>query len=395
VGPLSYTDSLKVQTPFATEEKNCGTIVRWPRWRRGAIGLALAGCVLFLADAAVFRSGLYFRIVEPDSAPGSFEREIRVERARRRDGRKRILIVGDSRSLAIRPHLAEEWSKQWGTAFGNAAVRGSTPRGWYYLLRELDPTANRYDAVVFGVADFDDNNDDAHWESTEEVEMPASSLHLADLFDYPWTFQEPGYRRDAFLECLLKGSAYKRDFQELLSHPMARAKKAAQSRRDYAWWVWTYVGVDWSLAGLEVDWGARKVKFPESVDATSRRVLREKVENPVGPDDGWKAAMRREWLGRIARHYRGSHTRLVFARLPSSPIPLPAERRPVPIRGMLRDLAAQQPNVLFLDEHLFDHLERPENFYDFTHLNAVGATAATKILVDQLPLILSRMAGRT
>jgi hypothetical protein len=378
---------------FATEEDS-GIKACWPRWRRGATGLALAGCMLFLTDAAVFRSGLYFQIVEPASGPGSFERELRLERARPRDGRKQILIIGDSRSLAIRPRIAEESSKSWGMAFANVSVRGSTPREWYYFLRELDPSANRYHAVVFGVDDFDDNNDHLRGESTEEVEMPVSSLHLADVFDYPWTFQEPRYRRDAFLECVLKGSAYKRDFQELLSHPLVRLKRAAESRASYQSWNWEYVGDDPSMAGLEVDWGTRQVKFPERTDAVSRQILRARVENPVGPDDGWKAAMRREWLGRIGRHYRNSHTLLVFARLPSWPIPLPPERRPVPIKGMLRDLAAQQPNVVLLDEHLFDHLERPEYFYDSIHLNAVGATAATKILAEQLHVILAQTAAR-
>ncbi|HEV2691021.1 MAG TPA: hypothetical protein VGV35_20840, partial [Bryobacteraceae bacterium] len=88
-----------------------------PRWRRGVIGIALAGGALFLADAAVFRSGFYSRIVETESAPGYFERELRLERSRPRDGRKQILILGDSRALAVRQHLADEWSKQWGTAF--------------------------------------------------------------------------------------------------------------------------------------------------------------------------------------------------------------------------------------------------------------------------------------
>ena len=138
---LSYTDSLTVQTKVVTEEANPERVVRVWSWRRSAIGLAMACCALFLADAAVFRSGLYFRIAETDSAAGYFEREMRVEIARPRDGRKQFLVVGDSRAQAIRPRLAEEASKQLGIAFANAAVLGSTPRGWYYLLRELDPHA--------------------------------------------------------------------------------------------------------------------------------------------------------------------------------------------------------------------------------------------------------------
>ena len=362
-------------------------------WRRGLIGLAMAGCLVFLGDAAAFRSGLYYLIAEPETAAGSFEREIRTEFARRRDGRRQILIVGDSRAQSIRPRLAEEGSKPSGAALANVAVLGSTARDWYYLLRELDPQANRYNAVVIGVDNFDDNIDNSRGESTGEVEMPVSSLHLKDLFDYPWTFHQRGYRRDALLECLLKGSAYKRDLQELLSHPLARLKKTAESRKYYAQWGWQYVGADWSMAGLEVDWTARKVKFPETADEPTRAIMREQVEHYDYPENQSKAAFRREWLGRIARHYRGSRTLLVFVRLPATPIPLPAALRPVPLRGILRDLAATQSNVLLLDEHLFDQVERPQYFRDYTHPNAVGATEVSKIFANQVPLILARAAG--
>ncbi|HEV2688779.1 MAG TPA: hypothetical protein VGV35_09500 [Bryobacteraceae bacterium] len=379
-----------MQTAFVTEEKKSRP-KRGPIWRWAVLDLLLAGGMLFLADAAVFRSGLYFQIAEPDSAAAAFEREMRLERARERDHRKQILIVGDSRSQAIRPRLAEEGSKQFGTVFANVNVQGSTPRAWYYLLRALDPDANRYNVLVFGVDNYDDNDDNARSESTQEVEMPVSSLHLRDLFDYPWTFRGPGYRRDAFLEIVIEGSAYKRDLQELLLHPVERARKTAQSHESYGPYMWDYVGSERSLAGLEVDWAAGKLKFPESADAATRDILQVWVDNPAYPDTGSKAALRREWLGRIARHYRGSHTLLVFVRLPTTPIPLPADRQPAPIRGMLRDLAAQQSNVLLLDEHLCDGLERPEYFYDYMHLNAVGATEVTKILVDQLRMILGRI----
>src|SRR5579864_153900 len=252
--------------------------------RSGAIGLAMAGCLVFLGDAAVFRTGLYFLIEEPDTAASAFEREMRLELARPRDNRKQILIVGDSRAQAIRPRLVEEGSKQWGAAFANVAVLGSSARAWYYLLRQLDPDANRYNAVVIGVDSFDDNNDSWRGDSTAEVEMPVSSLHLKDLFDYPWTFRQPGYRRDAFLECLLKGSAYKRDFLEFLSHPVDRVEKAAKSREDYGPFMRAYVGADWSMAGLEVDWTARKLKFPEAADAATRDIMREQVEHYDLPD---------------------------------------------------------------------------------------------------------------
>ena len=350
----------------------------------------MAAAALFIGDAIVFRSGWYFRIAEPETAQGTFERELRTERQRTRDARKQILVVGDSRAQAVRPRLAEEAARPWGLAFANVAVLGSTPRAWYYLLRELDPQANQYGALIIGVDDYDDNNDYSRGESTAEVEMPAPALRFADVFTYPWTFQDPGYKRDAILECLLKGSGYKKDLQEFISHPRERAQKARKSRADYAQFMWQWVGADWSMAGLEVDWHSHKLKFPDAADVSTRDNLQQIVDHPSESDDGWKAALRREWIGRIAKHYRDSRTLLIFARLPHTPIPIPTELRAPPIRGMLRDLANTQSNVILLDEHLFDHLERPEYFRDFTHTNAVGSAEVTRIIVDHLPAVLAK-----
>jgi len=269
-------------------------------------------------------------------------------------------------------------------------VKGSTPRGWYYLLRELDPNANRYDAIVIGLDDYDDNDDYSRGESPSEVEMPVFSLHIWDVFDYPWTFRAPNYRRDAFWECILKGSAYKRDFQELLSHPFLRWRSAKKTRHDYAWFVAHYIGADWSLAGTHVDWNSRQIEFPNITDPTTRDVLQKRIRSsPEEKDEGWKADIRREWIGRIAEHYHSSHTLLIFLRLPSSPIPTPPSMRPVPLRGVVRDLATRLPNIALLNEHAFDYLERPENFYDYTHLNAVGARALTEKLVPQIEALLT------
>ena len=358
--------------------------------RKTAFALLIAAAAVFLGDAIVFRSGWYFRIAEPDTAQGMFERELRTERQRARDTRKQILVVGDSRAQAIRPRLAEEAARPWSLAFANVAVLGSTPRAWYYLLRELDPNANQYDALILGVDDYDDNNDYSRGESTAEVEMAAPALRLADLFTYPWSFSDPGYRRDAFLECFLKGSAYKRDLQELISHPRTRTKKTHDSRADYAQFMRQWIGAGWSMAGLEVDWHAHKLKFPDAADASTRDNLQQIVDHPNQKDNGWKAELRREWIGRIANHYRNSRTLLIFARLPHTPIPIPPELRAPPMRGMLRDLAITQSNVVLLDEHLFDHLERPEYFRDYTHTNAIGSTEVTRIIVEQLAPILAK-----
>ena len=47
---------------------------------------------------------------------------------------------------------------QTGYVFRHAGVAGSDVRTWYYMLRDLDPTARRYRAIVFGVDDYEDED---------------------------------------------------------------------------------------------------------------------------------------------------------------------------------------------------------------------------------------------
>jgi hypothetical protein len=351
-------------------------------------GLLLGICLLLAADAAVFRSGLYYWVLEPDSYAGDFERKIRNERARVLDGRNQVLIVGNSRALAIRPRIAQELLGQRDFAFGNVAVPSSTPRDWYYLLRELDPYARRYRIILFGLDNFDDEDDyDTPIETSDSVRMPVSGLHLRDLFDYFSTFQKPEHRLQAFWVCLLKGSAYKQDFLELLSSPRDRWRKGKHSRGWYPGWLWqddSGIGAGRnSLAGLTVDWSTRMVNFPPGTDPGVRIMLERQVKTPAKPQSGFNAGFRREWFGRIARHYSGSRSLLVFMRLPRSPIRRPEELAPAKRPGVLRSLAGQFPIVL-LDERLCDELEQPGYFADFAHLNRDGARRVTEIAVQQL-----------
>lgn len=368
---------------------------RWPRARRAVLGLLAACCALFILDAAVFRTGVYYCVLEPASFAGEFERSLREERARPLDSRRQVLMVGDSRAQAFRPRIAAQLTGGREFAFGNAAVRGSSPRGWYYLLRDLDPHSARYTAILIGLDSFDDEDGwEDHADRLLDLQMAVGSLGLRDLIDFPFSFPSAYNQRQAFLGCLLKGSAYKKDFQEFLAHPTHRWLEAAYYR---AWSVsknWETVGSDQSLAGLQVDWATRKLTLPESTDAYTRMSLKRDVENPSYPQIGREAAFRRLWLGRLADHYRASHTLLIFLRLPRSPIPRPPSLAPSNLPSVLRELAGSRPNILLADEHAFESLEKPEFFLDWAHANAAGARGITRIAVAEMRSALARAYGR-
>src|SRR5437016_635586 len=111
--------------------------------------------LVFSLDAAIFRTGAYLAVLEPNSYAGHFLAAVRNARAVQSGGTKPILLLGDSRmnegfSAKIADGLAG------GLRFVNAAVPGSSLRTWYYILRAADPGRDRYSGIVVPLDDFDD-----------------------------------------------------------------------------------------------------------------------------------------------------------------------------------------------------------------------------------------------
>ncbi len=359
-------------------------------WRGVLSAIALSLCVVFLIDAALFRTRFYYtHIAEPNSFAGAYERNVRNERARPVDGRKQVLFVGDSRALAFRPRIAESLvGREF--AFGNAAVQGSDARDWYYLLRDVDPGAHRYSAILIGLSDFDD--EDTAEEPADRLldwEIVSSSLRLSDIADFPFSFRSASHIRTAALGCMFKGTAMKKDLFGFLAHPKHRWNDAAIYRERAVREDWASTGPTTNLTGLRADWPAKQIQFPSTADSFTRQILSDQVEHPAYPQTGLRAEFNRRWLPRIADRYRGSETVLVFLRMVRSPIRRPDSLAPSRPPGVVRSLATR-PNIVLADEHAFESLETPELFCDWSHLNNDGWERATRIVVHLLSDALQR-----
>ena len=141
------------------------------RLRRPVCAILAAVAALFALDALIFRTGLYTSILEPDSSTGLFELILRREhQAQSRHGRNLIVTLGDSR-FAYYPRVANQQTAATGFAFRSAGVAGTNARAWYCMLRDLDPTRDRYRAIVFGVEDYDD--EDGAYDISDDL----SALH--------------------------------------------------------------------------------------------------------------------------------------------------------------------------------------------------------------------------
>jgi hypothetical protein len=351
---------------------------------KGGLTARLIAAVLMYAglEGLIFHSGLYARIIEPDSTTGFMEVQIQNEIRRPKLDHNQVLAVGHSRQ-ALLPRIENEKKPGTGYTFATIGLGGTTPRTWYYALRAVDPHAHNYAAILIPE---DDYNEPDNWEDESERESDLhyviSRLRLGDLRDYPWTYKSVKRRWTALEGIVLKGTVYRQDFQEFLDHPIARIAKAQYYRHDSAGWYYGFGGDARSLAGLEIDWTHRIAShFPDAVpEAEKKRITAELFPNyPAG--SGGEVGYRLYWYRKILDYYRGSGTKIFFLRVPRAPTSPPEV--PPNLNSAVRQLASQ-PDVIVLDEHLLDSLERPELFWDALHVNREGMILFTEIVAAEV-----------
>jgi hypothetical protein len=329
------------------------------------LGLYLA------AEFLLFRTSLYPSRCEPDSTTGRFEAVLRSERERRLTSRHEVLVVGDSRAAeGFSARVANSVAGGTGFHFSSAAMGGSGPRVWYYLLRDLDPDASRYQVIVLAVDDFADRDRQEDLaDRLLDLHYVIRRLKFSDLWEFATSFPTPEMRFQAFLGATLKGLTYKRDFEDFLEHPRRRFAKLDLDRLQFAELQDSYEGHAESLAGLEVDWKQKTFRNADQLTSFQKAELEDNLF-PEAPQRGHSARYRRQWLTRIVERYQSTSTRIVFVRLPQGPYVRPASpplANNTVIQGLVRRGYAQM-----VGENHFDPLERPELFFDGVHMNHEG-----------------------
>ena len=353
--------------------------------RRFGLALILACLGLFGLDALLFRTSLYPSLLEPDSMAGYFEMVLRKEQqAQRRLGDNLVLTLGNSR-FGYSPKIIDHLPQKAAYVFRQAGIGGTNAQVWYYMLRDLDPTARRYRAIVIGVDDYDD--EDRAFQPDEDIRAlhyTIARLRWSDTLEFALSFHTRQMQWEAFRSLVLKGIAYQSDIQAFLTHPKKRLRNIRINREGFANWVYDYVESPQNMVGLQIDWSTRQPSFPASFDANQRGTCTFLTE--VYPQDGRLAAYLRKWLGRIIDRYRGSRTKVIFIRLARGPIP-PPDNLVKKLSASVRELASR-PNVILADEHAFDSLEHPEFYKDCMHLNREGVARFSAMLSDVVTRIL-------
>jgi hypothetical protein len=163
-------------------------------------------------------------------------------------------------------------------------------------------------------------------------------------------------------------------------------KRVEWARRESATLRYNHPWGQDDVTGLSVDYRTRTIVFPPNATEPQKKHLRDVLLREEIEQTGQRGKYHRQWYGRIAEHYRGSRTLLIFLQLPRGPIVRP---RLIPAKtAAARDLAREYPNVRLLPDRAFDALEKPEYFGDAMHLNGRGGAEFSRVAAREVAKVL-------
>jgi hypothetical protein len=305
-------------------------------------------------------------------------------------GQKAILTMGDSRvGEGFSPRIANVQAAKSGLPYEFAirSVAGTTPRVWFYLLRQIRNPAERLAAVAVMVTSYHDNDPEVQAERRSDIAFVHPLLTVADEADFPWSFPSGAGRREAAEAIVFSGLYYKIDIQDFMRSPGERMHAVAAWRQHGFAWVYSYPGRTPSLEGLDLDLATGKLSIPPghaTIQVGGLAPYAEQLRRFHGrpPDNVAAVAYRREWLSRIAELCRAARVKLFVYRIPRGPLHHLVDADDAPT-GVLAELAHEGALEL-LPASLFDPLESPEFYFDELHLNTAGRALFSTMLAETI-----------
>jgi hypothetical protein len=338
------------------------------------LGIAAFVCL----DGLVFHTGLYTSILAPDSYAGRLAVITQAEKQRRASGLKEVLVLGDSRMAeGFSTTVADELGAAAGLKFVNLAEPASSVNTWYYMLREVDPAARRYSAIIvpYGIGYEPSTADPLR------ISMAAPLLRYGDCFDFASGFQRWSGRFRAFTTCILRGLAYQSDVADLLAHPIARIKSVQQEPNRMKSRS-AYKGRDYDLVGTTYDSRTGQVTFAPQLTEAQRQAIRKSLVRPSQSEMQYSMELQRKWIPRILNRYSKSPTAIVLTPVPRGPF-RELTGFSIAYHTFFPHLVTQR-SLLPVPEQTFDFLEKPEYYFDAYHLNAKGRARFTETLVTEV-----------
>lgn len=357
-------------------------------FRSPALAWTLISLIAFLlAEGAIFRQGWYNQYLEPQSSAGMVESYLFWLKHTAPASVPEVMVLGDSR-------IAEGFSSRDADRvagnkihFWNFGMGGTSPRIWYYVLRDADPTRRRFRAIAIEFDHYSDKDEfDSRPNRLIDLNFIIGRLRLTDCPDFAASMVSWEFKSEALVGCLFKGIPLRRDAQAFLLHVSDRIKRSSDWHNKGLFYMTSYLGREENLDGLSADFIRRTIVYPPGIDEERRSSIEAMVMPARAPQTGETTRYRELWMGRILDLYKDSPTQIVFYELPRAPSPTPEDREPASY--LQSALKRPRPRIAALPQDTFRDLEKPDLFFDGLHLNRVGRGIFSARMAERIaPLI--------
>ncbi|HEY4248077.1 MAG TPA: hypothetical protein VGM64_14595 [Lacunisphaera sp.] len=338
----------------------------------------------FACDFLIFRTGLYFKYVEPQSIAGSVVLGRAIVNHYENPARGNIIVLGDSRvGEGFSAKQANELATSTNLNFIGCGIPGSTPRVWYYFLRQVDPEQKKFSAIVLmteALTDGELADDFVDYKIDANYCLPL--LRWSDLSSFPKTFSKKEQRDRAWQSIAFPLVFAQKDIRGLIAHPVERFRKAALWHSTYPEAIYNYPGRQEVLPDLELEGNPPHPRDWKNV----RESIRPQVSGYLAMSSGYyphppialATSYRNEWYGEIAHEYSAKGVPVYVVLMPRGPYHT-ALKAPTAPSGSLAELSASGLLHL-LPPSAFVGLEIPGNFCDQLHMNTIGRHKFTELL---------------
>ncbi len=337
-----------------------------------------------ILDQLVFR-GVYLSFLEPKSTAGMTLLARSIQSANYAPGKKNILILGDSRiTEGFSARIANEIGTPEGFNFVGLGLPGTTPRVWYYVLRDLVSQRNHYHAIFLMANTL---RDDASYEDLANRSLDtayvAPLLNWGDIFSYPQSFSDPKEALKVNIAVAFPSASLKSDVIGFIKAPVKRVTKASQWRTEYPIWIAAYSGRTEKVPEVETPFTVDRVLA--RLNGTNRSNLDAyfRLHRDGKPQPTERAfAYRSKWYGQIAQQYEPTAVTVGVFLIPRGPYHA-ALNKPAEAEGSLKILERKRM-ISLVDTAVSLPLEKPEFFFDHLHMNATGRAEFSRNLANAI-----------
>jgi len=367
----------------ASERRNAAATDHRVFFKSPALLWTFISLIAFLiAEGAIFRLGWYNKYLEPQSSAGMVESYLFWLNHTLPTAVPEVMVLGDSR-------IAEGFSSRDADRvagnkvhFWNFGMGGTSPRIWYYVLRDADPTRRRFRAIAIELDHYSDKDEfDSRPNRLIDLNFIIGRLRLTDCLEFAASMVSREFKEKALAGCLFKGIPLRRDAQEFLLNVSDRIKRSKDWRNKGLFYTTDYLGREENLVGLSADFVHRTIVYPPGIDEQRRSTIEGMVMPAPAPQTGETTRYRELWMGRILDLYKDSPTQIIFYEVPRAPLPRPEDREP----AIYLQSALKRPRVTALPQNTFRDLERPDVFFDGLHLNRIGRGIFSSRIAQTIP----------